>query len=230
MYLSETWNILLTTHAGVMTEPYAAVAKELNVPYDSTTPMMGMLPNCDALIHAGSTAAINAHSLNIPTFQFGDVNAKTSDSWWGMPESTISKVAPYFSAALEMAKAIAACPGGSNADPAMIDNLEKGRYGSMDGQAYRRAAAIINSVHGEFKYCWPMSHNDYDQLRYMKSVNAIATQYFCGICKTPFYAVTDGWIDRARKELILTPPQYDILKKGSTLCPQCGAQFIKADT
>lgn len=194
--IKDKWNILITIHPGVLEEPYKKLSEELQIPLNAESPMAEMLINCDALIHAGSTAAISAHFLNIPAFQFGDVNAKSSKNWWGLPESNISKVSPYYQTAEELGAAVKKSRRRSNADKVILKALENGRYGKMDGQASDRAADIIDKIRGEFKLCWPISPRDYNQsgIAY-KRVEDYFNLAACSVCKKRYYVVRDVKMD-----------------------------------
>jgi len=223
--IGKEWNIIVTVHPGVGVAPYEALSNKLGVDFDSETPMMELMLHCDALIHAGSTAGISAHILNIPSFQYGDVNCKESDSWWGLPESTISKVAPYFNDTEKLIEAVRNCKPESNASKVAIKKLETGRYGKMDGNAYRRAAKEIFEVDGKFKYRWPRAHVDYDTPNIIKEQEKILTKGMCGICENTFYIVNDSYMHS-----LCNMVGGDIKKIGvlsNTFCPHCAARFFK---
>jgi len=218
--LGDSWNILVTTHPGVLEDPYTQLCQKLGIPLDTESPMMEMLGNCDALIHAGSTAAISAHCLNIPAYQYGDVNAKDEDSWWGMPESTISQVSPYFKTTDDLIAAIKKSRRVSNADKKTLKALETGRYGSMDGKAYIRAANIIEKYEGKFKLVWPESTTDYSQLGIVKKPEQVLLRAFCGICKHNFYYIHQDW---QRKLNDRYKTEYNLFE--NVLCPWCGSKL-----
>jgi DNA-directed RNA polymerase subunit RPC12/RpoP len=209
--LKGKWNFLITVHPGVVEEPYKKLAEELKAPLDSESPMIELLINCDALVHGGSIASLGAHFLDIPAFQFGDVNAKGSSGWWGMPDSDISKVSPYCKTPNALIRHLKKCPLHTNANKETLASLEAGRYGKMDGLATKRAAALINKVPGKFTYCWPESVTNYSQPGVFRKLDDFGISRFCGVCKHPFILFKD------RME-----------KGGEIVCPWCATRiFVK---
>ena len=96
------WNIILRPHPGVNITEYK---KQLpDIPIETDLPAIEMLCNCDLLIHSGSTMAMEAHFLNIPAYQFGDVNRKFTNNWFQKPESPLSKVSPHIICVEDMLK------------------------------------------------------------------------------------------------------------------------------
>ena len=154
------WNIIVTLHPGVVAAPYKKELDGLGIPIDITSTATELLVNMDALIHAGSTMAMEAHFLNIPAYQFGDVNMETPN-WFANPDSPLSKISPYFKTQEDLLNVFKKYRRRSNANKETLKVLENGRYGKMDGQATKRAAQIINKVKGNFKHCWPESTSDY---------------------------------------------------------------------
>lgn len=223
--LGEKYNILVTTHPGVITEPYNERLGKLNIPLDIESTALELMLNSDILIHAGSTMAVGAHILNMPAFQYGDANIKESTNWWSDHNKIMSEISHCFATTEELILAIQATPKKSNANLKVIEALKKGRYGKMDGKAYKRAAVLINKVQGHFKMCWPKTHRDYTQLTILRSVNDIVNQVMCGICKQPFFIVSQGWTN---KLLVNIGQEHaDKLKpKFGTCCPNCGSKFI----
>ncbi len=224
--LKDEWNIVMTIHPGVIEDRYRKLAEELRIPLDSKSPMMAMLMNCDALIHAGSTAAISAHIIDIPAFQFGDVNIKDSRNWWGMPDSDISKVSPYYKTVEDLISDLQSrdLQAGSNADEKIIDSLEKGRYGKMDGKGADRAAEIISAVPGKFKFTWPKAHRDYDQALIFKDPARILEFGSCRICRQGFSMIKKDFL--VRLAAIMKAPPENIPPINHN-CPHCASKFFR---
>lgn len=223
--LSDKWNILLRPHPGVIAEPYKNLAKELNVLMDTDSVAGELLYNCDVLVHAGSTMAVEMHAMNKPAFQFGDVN--TELSWWVKPKSLMSRVSPRCESACDLVSAINCVElNVSNADPAILKELEEGRYGQMDGKATERAAEIIAKFDGEFKLCWPESTNNYSQPTILRDPGAIIMVQQCGICKHQFVVITNEWLTKLQTHLKLDKP---IRESGSELCPWCGCRYFRKE-
>ena len=224
--LKDTWNLLMTVHPGVGAAPYQALAQELGIPIDAEHPMLDLLGNADALIHAGSTAAVSAHLLGIPAFQFGDVNAEGSASWWGVGESAISRVSPLAKSPEDLAELIRARPRGSNANPATIKELEEGRYGRIDGQATERAVGHIVKLAGRFQWRWPRSPHDYRQPTVQRSETEFLKKAFCGVCRETFVFWTDEYLAQLAALAGIDPQK--LRPKGSICCPHCAAKMFQA--
>lgn len=223
--LKDKWNILLSIHHGVDPRPYMELAQELKVPLDNTSPMLDMLPSCSAIIHAGSTAAISAHLLNVPAFQFGDVNAKGVGNWWGVGESAISRVSPRFEKAADLIAALQ--PGGSNAKLETIKELEEGRYGTIDGKATDRAVKYITRLGGKFKYRWPKGSQDYRQLTVQRDLAEFLQRATCGVCHESFWTFKDEYVQSMAKALNVEMER--LRPKFGVACPHCAARFYKTE-
>jgi hypothetical protein len=226
--LSQTFNILVTTHPGVITEPYNERLGKLKIPLDIESTDLELMWNSDILIHAGSTMAVGAHIMNMPAFQFGDANTKKSKNWWSDHNKIMSEISPLFAKADELIVVISNLSKNdykSNANLKTIEALKKGRYGKMDGKATERAAVLINKVQGQFKMCWPKSPRDYSQLTILKHPQVIVDNVMCGICKEMFCIVKQDWIN---KLLVNIGKEHaDELKpKYGTCCPHCGSKFL----
>lgn len=237
--LRNKWNILISTHPGVMQKPYQELCDQLKLPLDTESTSFYLNIHADAMVHAGSTMALNAHLLKIPAYQYGDINAKDAGNWWADPEASISKISPHFNTPEELIKAILAGKKESNANPATLKDLEKGRFGKMDGKATARAAEIICKHKGEFKFVWPKSTTDYTQLTIQKELRRLCTQIKCGICGEEMVIVNDSWLHQCTNWMLQclgkyfkeTPPP-DVLQKmwqppHSDACPSCSARFFR---
>lgn len=239
MRLKERWNILLSVHPGVVQQPYKELSKELDIPLDTESTSFYLKCNVDAIIHSGSTMAIGAHYLNIPCYQFGDIYCKDTKSWWSDPESPISQISPHYSDPLKLFGAIQNYTPETNANKEALRALEKGRFGRMDGNATKRAAAIINKVKGKFKLAWPKSQNDYTQLMYQRSLRRVCTPTTCGICKEEFAIVNDSYFQIITQHVLQAfnpyfkePPPPEVIQKMwkpnyGHACPHCSARFFR---
>ncbi len=239
--LRKDWNILVTTHPGVIQEPYQDVCKKMSIPLDTESTSFYLKVHVDAFIHAGSTMAIGAHFLNKPAYQFGDINTKNANNWWADPESAISRISPYFKTPEELIEAINSYKPETNANSESLKELEEGRFGLMDGQATVRAAAIIDKVRGQFKFCWPKSSMDYSQLTLMKEERRLFTPITCGICGEEMAIVNESWTTQATqnffthlKDYLKGPIPPDVIQKiwappHGDACPHCGARFFRQD-
>jgi len=229
------WNILTTLHPRLDIEAYR---KNLpGIPIDTTSTATELLVHSDCLIHAGSTMSVEMHWLNKPSFQYGDVNSLElpDGNWWQRRDCPISQISPYFTDIGEMIKAVQNTEK-SNANVEAIKLLEEGRYGKMDGKATERAANLINEIDGEFKYYWPESTIDYDQLFVFKKPGKAINKILCNVCEKDFYVVSKEWLEQLNKMRKITPP---IEFPTDNACPHCAhniaktvpieRQFLRAD-
>lgn len=239
--IKQKWNVLVSIHPGVLVQPYRDICKELGIPLDTETTSYELKLHVDAFIHAGSTMAIGAHLLNKPAWQFGDVYAKDSHSWWGNPESALSKISPYCKTVNELVPAVQNCAPGTNANLEAMQQLEKGRFGLMDGKATKRAAEIISRIEGSFTLSWPESTSDYTQLILQKNWRRVMTPMTCGICKKEFYILNESYqnaVNQTTKETLRdylkNDPPEDVWRKiwkppFTSSCPWCSARFFSIE-
>ena len=224
--LKDKYNILVTTHPGVITDPYKERLDKLKIPLDIESTSLELMLNSDILIHAGSTMAVGAHFLDMPAFQFGDANVKESKNWWSDHNKIMSEISPYSETAEDLVNRVReARIGIDTAQPQTIRTLEKGRYGKMDGKAFERAAVLIDKIQGHFKMCWPKTHRDYDQLTIKKYPHQILKGVVCGICKEQFQVVSKEWIETL---LVNIGEEHanDLKPKFGLCCPHCGSKFM----
>lgn len=236
--LRDKFNIIVSTHPGVVQKPYKELCKELKLSLDTESISFYLNIHVDAVIHAGSTMAVNAHLLNNPAYQFGDINAKDVDNWWADPESALSRVSPYFNTPEELRKALLSYEPGTNANKEALDELEKGRFGLMDGRATVRAAAIISKTEGKFALTWPKSTMDYSQLTIQRDPRRIYTPIRCAICGEEMAVVNESWLNQVTNHVLNVfgpyfkeqPPQ-DVLRgmwepPHQRACAHCSARFF----
>ncbi len=218
--LSCDWNILLRPHPGVMAQVYVDLAKKLKIPIDIESVAGDLLVNSDALIHAGSTMALEMHYMNKPSFQYGDVNCQLS--WWVKPQSIMSKVSPFFDNPYELALAVGSSIVRSNANTEIIKELEEGRYGKIDGQATKRCADIIAGLNGKFNFSWPVSQYNYSQGFLTRNEEDVMSHQRCGICNKEFVILHDDWLGKLGKYI-----KSPIKMPDQTICPWCGCRFFR---
>ncbi len=208
-------------------EPYKELCKELKIPLDVESTSFDLNIHVQAMIHAGSTMAINAHLLGIPAWQYGDVNAKGYETWWSDPESAISKVSPCYKDVEGLIKAVQEYKSGSNASQESLDTLEKGRYGLMDGKSIARAADVIDKIKGQFTLCWPQSTRDYSQLAILKEPRQLFTPMRCKICGHEFLIVNDSYFAKVKQ---YTGFKGEFRHVHGSSCPWCSARFVVEET
>lgn len=227
--LGDKWNILMRPHPGVLMKPYEDFAKEHKIPLDKSTEAPKVLYHCNALIHAGSTMAMEMHCLNKPAFQFGDVNQKHPKNWWLLPDSPMSQISPIYQDVDKLLADIKKCKPKSNASKKALKRLETGRYGKMDGKATKRAADVISKVTGKFKMKWPKATRCYDQPTVKQRLETIIIPADCGICGRSFSVVSMAYLQNFASITKLTDQQKSSLGIHNSICPHCGARFFRPD-
>jgi surface carbohydrate biosynthesis protein len=209
------YNLILRPHPGIDITDY----KALDVPIETEMTATELLCNCDALIHSGSTMAIEAHYLGIPAYQYGDVNRKFTTNWFQRPDSPLSRVSPYLNKTEEIVVGI-----GSNADESILTELQEGRYGAMDGKATQRASDEIEKITGEFKMCWPKSHRDYTLPYIVKELANLFTPTLCGVCNDKFFILNQSYFDKIKGMFTDKPVELP----EHLHCPHCGSRIFRS--
>jgi surface carbohydrate biosynthesis protein len=132
--LSESgkYNILVRPHHGERLDVYGALNHGVCV---STEGSAGeSLFHSDAMVHAGSTMAIEAHVLGKPAFRFGNT----------AQDELVGGISPKSRNTESLIKAIrSAAFGKSNAAIETLADLEKSFFGPIDGKAHQRCADAI---------------------------------------------------------------------------------------
>lgn len=212
------WKIIVTLHPGVDPKEYR---EQLDVEIDTETVAAELLRKSDVLVHSGSTMAIEMHMLDKPAFQYQDVNIKVEAGWWSNKDTPLSNVSPKIKNAGDLIKQLDGLHG-SNANLEAIEALEKGRYGRMDGLAYKRAADQIETVKGKWTDKWPRSQHDYDQPVCMKSLETAVKSGVCGICGGKYHIIDRDWLQKTLKILEI---EKDVNPLYQIVCPNCGSKF-----
>jgi len=227
--LGDNWNILMRPHPGVLMPPYEEFAKKHNIPLDKSTEAPRVLYHSDALIHAGSTMAMEMHCLDRPAFQFGNINQKHPKNWWLVEDTPMSQISPIFKDVDSLLSTIKNCRIKSNADKKILERLEQGRYGRMDGKATSRAADIISKIKGKFKVAWPRACQDYDQISVFKDPRSVILTANCGICGFPFSSLKMDWLTKLATSIKLTDEQKVKIGAHNSFCPHCSAKYFRPD-
>lgn len=220
-------NILTTLHPGLQADvELMTQLSHLKIPIDVSATATGLLVNSDILIHAGSTMAVEMHWLGKPSFQFGDVNTLDlpDGNWWQHADTAISRVSPFFTSPQKLSEAVINCDGKDNANIKVIEELEAGRYGCMDGQATRRSAELINLVDGEYKVAWPVLPPIMISPCFLEKFENAYTKILCGMCNNIFWFMRKEYIDLIARE---HPEIKQRIHPALFLCPNCGRSFNK---
>jgi surface carbohydrate biosynthesis protein len=131
---SDKYHIEVKPHAGEKELVYKKMLGD-SVVLNAMTGFQALY-NAEYFVHAGSTMAFEAHLVNRPAFSFSNV----------CQDVVVSKISPSFDTKEKLFKAIEKTPSGkSNANPEIISRLAE-YYGPVDGNAYIRAADLIDSM------------------------------------------------------------------------------------
>ncbi len=134
---SDTFDFEIKVRPGEVTRRYVEAFKDnSNVKvHPQLIQSFDVLNKIDILVHSGSTMAIEAHLLNIPSFNFCNVN----------PDPLLSKASPMFESYQELEFWLCrATPGRSNINTEVLGQLQQHLYGKMDGKACERATGFIH--------------------------------------------------------------------------------------
>jgi len=217
--LGKDWNILLTLHPNLEIDLYNKALENIEIDTDSTA--TELLFHCDALVHAGSTMALEMHLLDKPALQFGDVNSLDlpDGNWWQRRGVSISQISPFYTEVNKLIDAIKQLPTGTNASQEAIKDLQKGRYGLMDGKATDRAVELIGRTKGQFEMCWPILRANYNHAIAFGNFNFALNQRICPVCEQHFYIIRQEWLDMLLRSLQYK--QFPLPEK--IACPQCSS-------
>lgn len=134
-WFGDDWAFELKVRPGESANVYADKVPSCVKVHPEDAPSSEVLRSVDVLVHSGSTLAIEAHLLNIPSFNFCNVN----------PDPLLSKVSPMLATYEELEWSLArAVLGQSNIYEDVYNELQKHLYGKIDGKACERAACFIH--------------------------------------------------------------------------------------
>ena len=188
-WFGDDWAFELKVRPGEQTEEYRAkLSKEVKIhPQESAS--SEILRNVDVLIHSGSTLAVEAHLLGIPSFNFHNVN----------PDPLLSKISPILTTYRELEFYIARAIHGSNIHEDVYFELENHLYGHIDGKACERAARHIHDhiegkeIKTDIPDVWPKTakyHEDKENI-HLKSKKG-DVRWLCPCCRNVYYAKSGG--------------------------------------
>lgn len=145
------------------------------------------LREADILVHSGSTMAIEAHLLYMPSINYCNVN----------PDPLLSKVSPATDMYEELEFMLArAMPGQTNIHQKVLDELIDHLYGPIDGKACERAARYVHDhikglvIKTNIPDEWPNATRfPTDDVRMKKQEGDI--RWLCPVCKKACYAADE---------------------------------------
>lgn len=188
-WFSDEFDFELKVRPGEMTGEYIEKLSGIVKIHPQVSPSSEVLKGVDFLVHTGSTMAIEAHLLGIPSVNFFNVN----------PDKLLASVSPIANDYKELEWILRqTSTQQSNINERVLFQLEEHLYGKIDGLACQRAA---QSIHFEFKDGvietnipdkWPaipMYHEDKETVHLEKQDGDIS--WLCPCCKERFYAGKD---------------------------------------
>lgn len=186
-WFSDVYYFELKVRPGEMTTEYEQKLEGVKV-YPQLYPSHEALKNADILIHSGSTMAIEAHLLGIPSFNFCNVNQ----------DPLLSKASHCLSNYRELEWNISqANINESNINMEVFDELQKHLYGPIDGKACGRAAHLINehlknkTIETDIPNTWPKIPNYQEKGVHTKKVKG-DVRWLCPCCRNCYYAKPGG--------------------------------------
>lgn len=177
------WRITLKVRPGERAVEYVeAFGDTVNI-YPLTTSSIEALKETDILVHSGSTMAIEAHLLGIPSFNFHNIN----------PDSLLASVCPRIETYEELEWNLArANIQQSNISEAVLRELEEHLYGKIDGKACARAARYIHEhiknkkIKTKIPDSWPkVAKFIQDGVHIEKQKGDV--RWVCFVCKNIYY-------------------------------------------
>lgn len=134
-WFGEDWAFELKVRPGESTNVYIGKVPSCVKVHPADAASSVVLRNIDVLVHSGSTLAIEAHLLNIPSFNFHNIN----------PDPLLSQVSPMLENYNELEWNLARTNiYQSNINEGVYNELQEHLYGKIDGKACERAAGFIN--------------------------------------------------------------------------------------
>lgn len=186
-WFGEEWRIILKVRPGEQTVEYdERLSKCIDI-YQAKVSSLEALKETDILVHSGSTMAIEAHLLNIPSFNFHNVN----------PDGLLASVSPRLESYKELEWNLArANIYQSNINETLYAELQEHLYGKIDGQACKRAANIIHEhvkdkkIKTKIPDIWPAEPDFLEDGIHIKKQKG-DFRWICVVCKQTYYVETD---------------------------------------
>lgn len=133
---NSTWDFSLKVRPGERTNEYIEKLGDIVKVYPQNYPASDALRESDMLIHTGSTMAMEAHLLNMPAFNFGNLN----------PDRVLANLSPL-AIYEDLRKAFQEVDvDRSNVNWPVFYELQNHLYGEIDGAACDRAALFIHNL------------------------------------------------------------------------------------
>ena len=188
---SDIYDFELKVRPGETSNVYNDLVPECVKIHPEGSPSSEVLKSVDVLVHSGSTLAIEAHLLDIPSFNFFNIN----------PDPLLSKVSPMMELYTELEYSLrrAVRSGHTNIIEPIYQELQEHLYGKIDGMACKRAAGFVHEhlkgkvINNTSPWKWPADPKYFvksDGLHLEKQGGD--TQWQCPCCRNIFYGENIG--------------------------------------
>jgi len=185
-WFGDDWAFELKVRPGEVTQEYTErLSPEVKIhPVESSS--SEILMNIDVLVHSGSTMAIEAHLLDIPSFNFCNVN----------PDPLLASVSPNLASYRELEFHLSrAALISSNINYGVYGELQNHLYGEIDGKACYRAAMFIDDYLSSTTYNplsipdeWPKTtkyHEDKENIHLEAKSGDV--RWLCPCCRNVYW-------------------------------------------
>lgn len=179
-----TWKFTLKVRPGERTKEYQRELGEFVDIYPETYSAVQALSRTDLLIHSGSTMAMEAHLLKMPSVNFVNQNPDPMLANLAPRVQTWQGLVPFFQTA-DLDE--------TNVNWSVFYDLKNHLYGEIDGQACKRAAIAIHNLTVVHKIkhktdipdTWPMEslYLTEDVILEKPPLSEQKPRWFCPACK-----------------------------------------------
>ena len=177
------WRFIVKVRPGEQIIEYVKKLGDIVKVYPTKVSSLEALKKTDILVHTGSTMAIEAHLLNIPSFNFHNIN----------PDSLLASASPRLETYNELEWNLArANIYQSNIEMPVLWELEEHLYGKIDGKACERAATYIHEhikdkeIKTEIPDEWPKEAKFIEDGVHDEEQEG-DLRWICVVCKKTYY-------------------------------------------
>jgi surface carbohydrate biosynthesis protein len=188
---SDVYDFELKVRPGESVKVYTDKVPSCVKVHPENSPSSEVLRNVDVLVHSGSTLAIEAHLLDIPSFNFFNVN----------PDPLLAKVSPSMDLykELEFSLRRAVKNNHSNILKPVYRQLQDHLYGEIDGRACERAAGFVHEhligkiIRNTSPMTWPKDAKYLvdDGIHLEQQIGD--TRWSCPCCRNIFWGENEGF-------------------------------------
>lgn len=133
-WFGDSWQFELKVRPGETRKVYTDKVPSCVKIHPEDAPSSEVMKEVDVVVHSGSTLAIEAHLLGIPSFNFCNVN----------PDPLLAEVCPKVDSYTELEWVLSRVQAVTTINEKVYHELQKHLYGPIDGNACSKAAQYIN--------------------------------------------------------------------------------------